>query len=202
MSTKRVMRETRTVLLVPVYENSSGVLQLLSSSATNALTGTAPFTAPTSTLLNEWANLKALDAGRPSVGGNVSPAILDNINLGLGSSERNQMIRMISVGNESYKIAETVNAVLEFLEDADQQALGNWNFVRAMTRAPGCKYAVIDRTKSGKKWDAPFAAGDIVSGYIVGTDVPVDNIRDRDWTTRTQNFVPDGRVLVNYELVA
>lgn len=202
MATKRVMRETRTVLLVPIYENNLGEVTLLSPSLSDALTGSTPFTAPTSTLLNLWAAITAQSSNNPSMGGNISPSILDNINLGLGQSERNQLIRMISVGNESYKIAETVNAVLEFLDDADRYATGNWNFTRALTRTAGARYAIVDRTQDGKKWSAPFAPGDVVSLYLAGTDHPVDNVRDKDWTSRTQNFVPDGRVVPNYTLLA
>lgn len=197
MAIKRLMRQTRTILLLPCVE-INGVLNIISgTSAASVLT---PFSAPTSAALNTWAGVVTASNPLGSIGGNISQAVLDNVALGLGTSATDGTLLITSVGNEVSPTLNKVNATLEFMRDVDPAQAGVYNLAWQLARTADIRYVIADRIQGGKKSTAAFSALDVVSFYSAKTDNGIDNIGDQKFTTFSQAFVADGLVNPNYTL--
>ncbi|MFF2388959.1 hypothetical protein [Agromyces sp. NPDC058104] len=199
MSIKRLVRETRTIMAVPLVE-IDGVANILYGAP--ASPSIVPFAAPTAAALNFWLAVTTPSAVGAGIGGNISRAIRDNANLGLAASQTEQNPLITSVGNEVDTKFAQVNAVLECFRDVDDRANGVWNLASNLFRVKGSRYALVDRIQGGKKWNTAFAAADVVSLYGVRTDAPVDNVGDQQYVSFTQNFKPTGLINPEYSLLS
>ena len=199
MAIKRLMRQNRTILLVPCVD-IAGVTNLISG--TSAAPVLTPFSAPTSTALNTWQAITTANAVGASIGGNISGAILDNVKLGLAASTTDKTLTITSVGNEVYPTITKVNATMEVFQDQDPLGNGVFNLANQLLRSPDLRYVVADRVQGNTKSTVAFAVGDVVSLYILKTDVGIDNIADGKFVSLTQKFIPSGVVLPNYTLLS
>ncbi len=199
MAIKRLMRQNRTILLVPCVD-IAGVTNLISG--TSAAPVLTPFSAPTSAALNTWAAIVTANAAGAAIGGNISGAVLDNVKLGLAASTTNNTLTITSVGNEVYPTITKVDATIEVFEDVDPLGNGVFALGNQLLRSPDLRYVAVDRVQGGKNSSAVFAAGDVVSLYILKTDVGISNIADGKFVTRTQKFIPSGVALPNYTLLS
>lgn len=198
MPVKRLMRETRTLILVPIIE-VNGVIQCIGGTAASSTL--VPFLTPTTALLNKWQGVVNNAGADGQIGGNISPSVLDTAQVGSAPSTTGSKLTIISVGNEVEAKFANANIVLEWLRNQVHDT-GNMNMVQGLLRSPDIRYAVFDRTQGGKKWDTAFAVGDVVSGFIFSTDHAIDNLPDQDWVTSTQTGVSDGNILPEYTLAA
>ena len=199
MAIKRLMRQTRTVLLVPCVEINGLTFLLSGTAAAPVLT---PFAVPTSAALNTWAAIRTSGVANAQVGGNISEAILDNLNLGLGASATDSTLLITSRGNEVTPTLAAVNAVMGFMRDLDQLANGAFNLAWQLVRVADIRYVIVDRVQGGKDSKAAFAAGDVISMYTASTDNGIDNAGDQAFTTLNATFVPDGLINSNYTLLS
>lgn len=199
MAIKRLMRQTRTILLLPLID-INGVLQIVGG--TQASPTLTPFATPTSALLNQFIPIVAPGAGLASIGGNVSGATLDNVSLGLAPSATDSTLLITSVGNEVDPTMKKVNSTLEFMRDQSQTDAGTYNLAWQLARAADIRYAIADRVQGNKFSTSLAAVGDVWSLYSVATNDGVDNIGDQKFTTFTQNFIADGVVNPQFSLTA
>lgn len=131
---------------------------------------------------------------------NITCALTDDSNVGLGDSVTDTSISICSIGNEETPIAFSVEAAFTGFRDEDGDAAGVFNLWRDLVKAPDVPFIIIDRIIG--HYSDPYAIGDSVSLYSVSTDYPIDNIADAEMITLTQNFIPDGNVNTNYRVVA
>lgn len=195
MAIKRLMRQNRTIVLLPCFE-IAGVLQVLGGTSASPIY--APLSAPTSAILNTWASITTY--GGPGIGGNISGAVLDTVKLGLGASTTDNTLLITSVGNEVSATLTKVNASFGFMRDLNPTDTGVFNLAWQLTRVPDIRYVIADRIMGGKNSNAAFAASDVVDFYDVRTDNGIDVPADQKFTTFTQAFVPTGLVNPNYTL--
>lgn len=196
---KRLMREVRTILLVPIVD-INGVPNLIGG--TMALPTLTPFATPTTAVLNTWASKYTTAAVDSQHGGNISAATLDGLKLGLGASATDNGLVVTSIGNEQTATFPKVNSSLDFYRDLDPFAAGVFNLAWYLVARPDARFAIIDRVQGGKKNTAAFAIGDVISAYDVTTDHAIDSIGDKKFTSFSQAFVQSGDPLTNYTLAA
>lgn len=189
---ERLLRGTRTIMQVPLYELND-VLVIVAPNG-----DTCPFTAPTSAVLDAWRAIVTANATGAQQGGNVSCAILDDVSLGLGESDTDTELTICSVGNESTPTFVNVEAQITGLRDASKSDTGIFNLFTQLNNAPDIRYGWVDRI--GYSSTTAFAAGQDVSIYDALTDVPIDVKEDRGNLKLQQNPTPSGNVITNYEL--
>ena len=199
MAIKRLMRQTRTILVVPCID-IAGVTNIISGTVAAPIL--TPFSAPTAAALNTWQSVITANAVNASIGGNISQAVLDSAKLGLAASATDSVLLITSVGNEVTPTLTKVNATVEIFRDQDPLGNGVFNLAWQLLREADIRYILVDRIQGGKKSTTVFATGDVVSLYIVKTDNGIDNIGDGKFTAMTQNFIPTGVVNPNYTLLA
>lgn len=190
----RLLRANRTVLLVPVVD-IDGEPTLVG--VDNSL---APFAAPTAALLEGWRTTLNATATAASHGGNISGAVLDDMDLGLGASSTDNELVLTSIGNEVTPTYKTVDATLTVLRDKNKADTGVFNLATKLVVAADVRYAIVDRI--GYVAGEPFAVGQIVSLYEVHTDNPVDQKADRANLKVQQVPVPSGVVTSQYQIAA
>lgn len=189
MAIDRLLRANRTVLLVPVVD---GPTEPLLVSPTGA---TCPISAPTAAVLNPWVSvLLTSSTGAPN-GGNISCALLDDLDLGLADSETDTELTICSIGNEQVPTFYNVDAQLTALRDRNEADTGVFNLALGLLNAPDIRYAAIDRL--GKSSSAAIVTGDILSIYEMRTDMPVDIKEDRGNLKIQQNPTATGIVNTN-----
>jgi hypothetical protein len=193
------MRQHRTVLLVPCVDVAGNTFLISGPVSAPVLT---PFMVPTSTALNTWLAITTANAAGASIGGNISGAILDNIKLGLASSTTDNTLTITNVGNEQYPTLTKVDATLEVFADLDPLGNGVFNLAAQLLRAPDLRYVAVDRIQGNKLSTTTFAAGDVISEYVLKTDIGIDNVADGKFVTMSQKFIPSGVVLPNYTLLS
>jgi hypothetical protein len=77
-----------------------------------------------------------------------------------------------------------------------------FNLACQLMRSADLRYVAVDRIQGGKKSTSTFSAGDVVSLYVLKTDIGIDTIADGKFVTMTQKFIPSGVVLSNYTLLS
>ena len=184
-----------TILAVPAAE-VNGVPWMVTP------TGLVDYSAPTAAALNVY---QAIVTGTPTAGGaggNISCAVLDDLNLGLTSSDTSNVKTVCSKGNSEDPTFYNFDAELNILRDEDQVAAGLFNLARDLFRAADAPYFIVHRVKGGKDSSETFAIGDEVDIYYVWTDHPVPGFGDGDELTVNVTLIPKGIVNVGYTLVA
>lgn len=202
-SGERLLRAHRTVLLAPIVE-IGGVVNILGGTPTVPILQAFPGQGDTIDvdILNTWQGVVSDTSANAGVGGNISCAILDDLELGLADSDTDDELTICSIGNEQTLTTYNVNANFTFMRDESTTDTGVYNLAWNLVKAPDIRYAVIDRIQGGKTSTDAFAAGDIVSVYEVRTDNPVDITDDGASIKVQQNFIPSGLVAVNIDVAA
>lgn len=195
----RLLRANRTVLLVPRIE-VGGEPYLLGG--TKEAPVVCPLSAPTTAVLNTWLAVKNNANPLAGIGGNISPAILDDMDLGLADSDTESELTIVSRGDEEAITLFNVDAKLTFLRDEDTEALGAYNMARDLIIAPDIEYVIVDRAVGEYKWDDLFEVGQVIDLYDVSTDVAPDDIADKASIKIGQTFIGTGEVAIGITIAA
>lgn len=189
MAIDRLLRANRTVMLIPLVDGPTEPL-LVGATGT-----TCPFSAPTAAVLTTWVGVVLTSSTGAGNGGNISCALLDDLQLGLADSDTDDELTICSIGNESVPTFYNVDATLTVLRDASMADTGVFNLATQLLNAPDVRYAIFDRL--GSSSTTAVTAGDIISLYEVRTDLPVDVKEDRGNLKLTQTPISTGLVNVN-----
>lgn len=165
-------------------------------------TGLVDFAAPTVAALNAFQSITKGSQTNGTAGGNISCAVIDDLNLGLTGSDTSNNKTICSKGNSESLTLYNYDAEINILRDEDLVADGLFNLARDLTRSADVPYFIVHRVRGGKDSSEPFAVGDEVDLYYVWTDNPVPAYPDSDDQTIGLNFVPKGIVNVGYVLTA
>lgn len=184
-----------TILLVPAVE-IAGVPWLVTP------TGLVDYSAPTAAALNVYQAITAPSQTNAGAGGNISCAILDDLDLGLTSSDIDNTKNVCSKGQAGTPTFYNFNAKLNAKRDANITADSLWNLFRDLTRAADVPYFIVHRVRGGKDSTETFAVGDEVDLYYVNTDNPVTDFGDKKAIVHSQAFIPKGLINVKYTLAA
>lgn len=184
-----------TLLLVPAVE-INGVPWMVTP------TGLVDYEAPTAAALNVYQAINSPSDTYAAQGGNISCAVLDDINIGLASSDTSDTKTLCSKGNTEALTFFNFNAEINVLRDEDVDGDGVFNLARDLLRAPDVSYFLVHRVRGGKDSTETFAAGDEVDIYYVQTDNPVPVFGDGEEQAISMSFIQKSIVNVGYELVA
>lgn len=195
----RLLRANRTILFVPRIE-VGGEPYLLGG--TKEAPVVCPLTRPTAAVLNTWLAVKSNAHPLAGIGGNVSPAVLDDVDLGLADSDTESELTIVSRGDEEAITLFNVDAKFAFLRDEDTTAQGAYNMARDLVIAPDVEYVIVDRAVGENKWDDPFVAGQVIDLYDVSTDVAPDDIADKASIKIGQTFIGTGEVAIGITVAA
>jgi len=195
---ERLLRAHRTIMLVPLVD-ISGVPYLLGG--TQLASVTTPFTAPSAAVLNTWLAVVDNANSISGVGGNISCAVMDDVDLGLADSDTDDELTICSIGNEVEPTFYNVNASITFQRDESPSAVNVRNLAWNLMRGKGRRYAIVDRAWGEYTSTSSFVAGQKIDMYEANTDSLVDVTEDQVTVKGTQNFVPTGIVLVNGTVV-
>lgn len=194
MAIDRLLRANRAVVLMPLID-LDGVNTIVSPTGT-----TTPFAAPTAAVLEAWRAITlASDANAP-FGGNISGAVLDDMDLGLAASDTDTELVVTSLGNEQSATFRNVDAALTVLRDRNKADVGVYNLATGLLNGPDSRFAVLDRI--GYPAGTAVAVGQVVSVYELFTDVPIDTKGDRGNLKLAQTLIPSGLVTSNYTIAA
>lgn len=184
-----------TILLVPAAE-VNGIPWIVTP------TGLVNYETPTAAALNVYQSIITTAPTAAGAGGNISCAVLDDLTLGLASSDTSSVKTVCSKGNSEDPTFYNFDAELNILRDEDLVAAGLYNLARDLTRAADVAYFIVHRVKGGKDSSETFAVGDEVDLYYVWTDHPVPGFGDGDEQTLGLNFIQKSIVNVGYTLTA
>lgn len=193
----RLLRAHRTILLVPVVE-VGGEPYILGG--TKTAPKVSPLYAPDKDILNTWLVVQSDSHPLAGIGGNISRATLDEVDLGLADSDTEKELVITSRGNEEAITLFNVDAKFTFLRDEDDFATGVFNMARNLTVGPDIRYAIVDRAVGEFTADDLFDDGQVVSLYDVSTDVGIDSTDDKASIKITQTFVGTGEVAINVDV--
>lgn len=190
----RALRAHRTILLVPIVD-VGGAPSILGG--TKAAPVTCPLSAPTAAVLNTWVGVTNNSSPLAGIGGNISAAILDDVDLGLADSDTESELTIVSRGDEQAITLFNVDAKFTFLRDADDAAAGTFNMARDLIIGPDARYAIIDRAVGNLTSSDPFVSGQqVIDAYEVLTDVAPDDIADKASIKIGQTFFATGEVAI------
>ena len=191
----KLLNGYETLLVVPAVE-INGVPWMVTP------TGLVDYEAPTAAALNVFQAINQPSDAYASQGGNISCAVLDDMNLGLASSDPSDTNTLCSKGNTEALTFFNFNAEVSVLRDEDIDGDGVFNLARDLFRAPDVAYFLVHRVRGGKDSTETFAAGDEVDIYYVWTDNPVPVFGDGEEQAISMSFIQKSIVNVGYELTA
>lgn len=195
----RLLRANRTILFVPRIE-VGGEPYLLGGTKEAPIV--CPLANPTAAVLNTWLAVKNNGHPLAGIGGNVSPAVLDDVDLGLADSDTESELTIVSRGDEEAITLFNVDAKFAFLRDEDTEVLGAYNMARDLIIAPDIEYVIVDRAVGEHDWDDLFVAGQVIDLYDVATDVAPDDIADKASIKIGQTFIGTGEVAIGITVAA
>lgn len=195
----RLLRANRTILTVPRIE-VGGEPYLLGG--TKDAPVVCPLNAPTTAVLNTWVGVTTNAHPLAGIGGNISKAVLDDVDLGLADSDTESELTITSRGDEEAITLFNVDAKFSFLRDEDTEALGTFNMARDLVIAPDIDYVIVDRAVGEHKWDDLFEVGQVIDLYDVSTDVAPDDIADKASIKIGQTFIGTGEVAIGITIAA
>ena len=193
-SIERLLRANRTIMQVPLYEKADGTLVIVSPTGT-----TTPFLTPSAAVLDAWRQIITFGPTGSSHGGNVSCAILDDVNLSIDTSETDDELTICSIGNEQSPLFDNITLEITGLRDKNKADTGVFNLFTWLNVGVDIRYAWIDRISVSPA--TAFAAGQVISAYGALSDVPVDVREDRGNLKLSQSPQPTGDLLHLYTLV-
>ena len=190
--------------LISGYETVLAVPATMVNGEPHAITATGfvPASAITSAALNLYQGITTGAHAQGGAGGNISCAILDDLNLGLTDSDTDDSKTICSKGTTETPTFYNFAAEVHLLRDEDLVAVGLYNLARDLTRAPDVEYLLVHRVRGGKDSSETFAIGDEVDVYYVHTDNPVPVFGDGEYQALSLGFIPKGWVNVGYTLTA
>ena len=165
-------------------------------------TGLVPASTVTAAALNVYQAIYKPSDPFGSAGGNISCAVLDDLNLGLDGSDTDSTKTVCSKGNTESPTFYNFTAELNVLRDEDLVGNGLFNLARDLTRAPDVEYLIIHRVKGGKDSTEAFAVGDEIDIYYAHTDNPVPIFGDGEFQGLSLGLIPKGWVNTGYEIAA
>jgi hypothetical protein len=195
----RLLRAHRTLLLVPIVD-VNGVSYLLGGTQTASII--APLSAPTAAVLNTWVGVNDNSLSISGVGGNISCAVLDNVDIGLSDSDTDDEQTVCSQADESDPTFYNVDASITFQRDESLTASNVRNLAWNLLKGKGVRYAIIDRAWGEYTSTDLFVAGQKIDIYEIDTDNLLNETEDQATIKGTQNSVPTGVVLVNGTVAA
>lgn len=163
-------------------------------------TGLVPASAPTSAALNQYISITTSTHAQGHAGGNISCAVLDDLNLGLTGSDTDDTKTVCSKGNTETPTLYNFDAELNILRDEDLVATGLYNFVRDLFAGPDVPYILAHRVRGGYDSTENAAAGQEWDFYYVETDNPVPTYGDGEFQTLSLGLIPRGWVHVRHTL--
>lgn len=188
----KLLPGNETVLLIPaVIKNGIPHLTARANGAT------VPISAPTKAILDPYIAQRA-PVARGLLGGNISEAIRDDLQLGMTASQTSNSRAITSIGANEQLTFFNFQANFNFFRDENAADLGAYNLARISTRAQGVPYVIAHRVGArqtavatvGEKWDFYYAlTGQPVPGYSDGEELMIG-----------QNFVPKNILNVAYAI--
>lgn len=185
----KVLPGYETFLLVPAYEDAAGVPWIVTP------TGLVDYENPTSAALNVYQAITKPSDTYSSQGGNISCAILDDLTLGITSSDTDSSKTICSKGNSEALTLINFEAQINIKRDSDPTADSLWNLAHNLTRAPDVPYFIVHRVRGAKDSSQTFASGDEVDLYYVHTDNQIPDYADNEPIKAGQTFIP--KAIVN-----
>lgn len=184
-----------TILLIPAIE-INGVPWMITP------TGLVDYENPTSAALNVYIPIVKPSQTLASQGGNISCAVLDDLNLGLSDSDTDDSKTVCSKGNSADLTFYNFDAELNAKRDADILADSLLNLFRDLTRAPDVPYFIGHRVRGGINSTVLAAPGQEWDFYYVHSDVQVPGYGDNSPIQAQSAFVPKNVVNVRHTLTA
>lgn len=184
-----------TILLIPAVE-INGVPWMITP------TGLVDYENPTAAALNAYIPVLKPSDPLAAQGGNVSCAILDDLNLGLADSDTDDSKTVCSKGNSADLTFYNFDAELNGKRDEDIFADSLWNLWRDLTRAPDVAYFIAHRVRGQINSTVPAAVGQEWDFYYVHTDVQVPGYGDNEPIQAQSTFIPKNVVNVRHTLTA
>lgn len=191
----KVLPGFETILLLPAIE-INGVPWIITP------TGLVDYENPTSAALNVYIPITKPSQPYAAQGGNISCAILDDLNLGLTDSDTDDSKTICSKGNSADLTFYNFDAELNAKRDEDITADGLFNLYRDLTRAPDLQYFIAHRVRGEYNSTDLAAPGQEWDFYYVHTDVQVTGYGDNEHLQAQQTFVPKNVVNVRHTLSA
>lgn len=189
----KVLPGNETLVAVPAIE-INGVPYLVGA------TSVVPLSAPTTAILNYWQAIYKPSQLTGAVGGNISCAIMDDLNVGLSDSDTDGDRTICSVGQSEAFTFFNFDFEANGFRDDDPVGDGVFNLFRDIFRAPDVPFVFVHRV-GGKQTD-PFAINQEVDLYYGWTDNPIPSYGDGANMTIGQTAVAKNLVNVSYKLTA
>jgi len=185
-----------TVLLIPALE-IAGVPNMAYPTAPTPI----PIAAPTAALLNYYIDvLVPTDVGA-HWGGNVTCNVIDDWNVAMTESERDDTRTLCSVGQSQDLTFYNFDAVMNFLRDINpQDNASTFNVPANLVSAPDIPYIIAHRVGYASTVNA--AVGQEWHFYYVWTDHAIPGASDGQYQTLGETFVPKGLLNFKHVLVA
>ncbi len=152
--------------------------------------------------LNTYLVITKPSDANAAQGGNISKAVLDDLSLGLTSSDTDSTKNIVSKGNSETPTFYNFNAELNFQRDEDLTADSIENLARDLTRAPDVGYFIAHRVRGQKDWLELAEIGDEWDLYYVLTDVQILGYSDGEAMEAQSSFIPKNIVNVRHILSA
>ena len=191
----KVLPGFETILLLPAIE-VNGVPWIITP------TGLVDYENPTAAALNVYLNITKPSDNYASQGGNISCAVLDDLNLGLTDSDTDDAKTVCSKGNTAALTFYNFDAELNAKRDEDIDADGLYNLFRDLTRAPDVQYFIAHRVRGEYNSTDAAAAGQEWDFYYVNTDIQVPGYGDNEHIQAQTSFIPKNVVNVRHTLTA
>lgn len=196
MPQKLLIGDKDTVLLIPAFE-LAGVPQFTLPSTQAAI----PITAPTVALLNYWINIRTPATSGSSWGGNVTCAIIDDMNLAMTDSDTDDTRTLCSVGQSQDLTYYNYDAEMNFLRDVNPaDTASEFNLPLQLVNAPDLAYIIAHRV--GYSRTDAAATGQEWHFYYVWTDHAVPAFGDGDNQGFGETFIPKGIINFKYVLAS
>lgn len=190
MPQKMLVGDKDTVLLLPAYE-INGVPQMAAPGL--APVPIAPSAAGYAALFNYYIPVTTPAATGSSFGGNVTCAVIDDMNLANKDSGTKNTRTLCSVGQSEDLTVYNFDAVLNFLRDADQQAsTSEFNLAANLVQAPDVEYVIAHRIG--------YAHNALVTGtqewhlYYAWTDHAIPAASDDEYLAIGETFIAKGLI--------
>lgn len=191
----KVLPGYETILLIPSIE-INGVPWMITP------TGLVDYENPTAAALNVYIPIVKPSQTNASQGGNISCAVLDDLNLGLTGSDTDDSKTVCSKGNTAALTFYNFDAQLNAKRDEDIDGDGLYNLFRDLTRAPDLQYFIGHRVRGQFNSTDLAAAGQEWDFYYVNTDIQVAGYGDSEHIQAQSSFIPKNVVNVRHVLAA
>lgn len=191
----KVLPGYETILLLPAIE-INGVPWIITP------TGLVDYEDPTAAALNAYIPIVKPSDTNAAHGGNISCAVLDDLNLGLDDSDTDDSKTVCSKGNSADLTFYNFTAELNAKRDEDIDGDGLYNLFRDLTRGPDVQYFIAHRVRGQYNSTELAAAGQEWDFYYVHTDVQVPGYSDNEHIQAQSSFIPKNIVNVRHTLSA